>query len=103
MRLVSFAKKFYRPDSKRNRRLPLSMVRVQRGSGETAGYSVEGRSDHRGNLRRSDRVISTGPIFSPETVSRHIPSHASYYRRLDTDPAFAAEMSERQARIGQWP
>ena len=32
-----------------------------------------------------------------------VKSASDYFDRLDNDPAFAREMSERQHRIGEWP
>lgn len=70
---------------------------------KTAGHSVERLPEPVTRLRRSEGMSSTGAILSEFPARRKIPSHADYYRKLDTDPAFAAQMSEQQARGGQWP
>jgi hypothetical protein len=101
--LVSFAKKFCESHSKRFPRLPLGLVRVGSSSDKPASHSVSVGLYDPIHLRTSGKASSTGAILSPVRKVPHVANHDSYYRRLDTDPAFAAEMSERQHRIGQWP
>jgi len=61
-------------------------------------------------LRRQDSKPVSRPAVKPRAIPDssarrlpHVRSNADYYRRLDADPGFAAEMSERQRQIGQWP
>ena len=100
---VRFARKLCESHPARFSRLALPLVRAREWARKTAGQSVDVPQETLRQNRRSDRVSSTGPILSAFPKVRHVADHSSYWRRLDTDPSFAAEMSERQARIGQWP
>lgn len=48
------------------------------------------------------RTIPAVPISASVRKLPYIKSHADYYRRLDNEPGFAAEMSEQQRRIGTY-
>ena len=47
-------------------------------------------------------TIPAVPVSATVRKLPYIKSHADYYRRLDNDPSFAAEMSDSQRRIGEY-
>lgn len=100
--IVDLLKKLRRSHPRRDSRLPLPVVRPGRHSRETADHSVKRLPEPASHLRRSKTVSSAGAILPPVPRLPHIADHSSYWRKLETDPAFAAEMSERQRRIGNY-
>jgi hypothetical protein len=100
--IIDLVKKLRRSDPKRSLPFARVLVRVRNGLDKTADHSAERLPEPATRLRRSDKASSTGAILPSVSKFPHVANHSSYWRRLDTDPGFAAEMSERQRRIGQY-
>lgn len=89
----------------RKRILPFTrvLVRVRSVFSKPAGHSVDVPSAPVVHYRRSEHASSVGAILPTVSEVPHVKDASSYWRRLQSDPAFAEEMSERQRKIGQWP
>ena len=100
---VSQAKELRGKHRKRFLPFPRVLVRVRNVFTKPAGHSVDVPATPAAHYRRSEHVSSVGAILPTVSEVPHVADHSSYWRRLQSDPAFAEEMSERQRRIGQWP